>query len=87
MAATLKNVFTIEELELIKQSFAKADINKDKVLSLPEFKNIMASSKLVPKYIFNATYYTTTYHNKKLKYVLNYYRANTFQNLDWWWSL
>eukprot|EP00026_Physarum_polycephalum_P010678 Phypoly_transcript_10848.p1 GENE.Phypoly_transcript_10848~~Phypoly_transcript_10848.p1 ORF type:complete len:135 (+),score=24.69 Phypoly_transcript_10848:77-481(+) len=46
MAEALKNVFTLEELELIKTSFAKADSNKDKALSLPEFKNIMATSKL-----------------------------------------
>lgn len=47
MAESIKNVFSLEELELLKASFAKADVNKDKALSLPEFKTIMASSKLV----------------------------------------
>lgn len=52
MANALKNVFTLEELELLKTSFAKADINKDKALSLAEFKTLMASSKLVFYFLF-----------------------------------
>jgi hypothetical protein len=44
MAGTPKNALTLQELQVIREEFAKADVNKDNVLSLQEFQALLGSN-------------------------------------------